>query len=1311
LPAAAEAFVVAWQLKRFVGGFLSCHDDSIFAFRSGRGGGSAPATAEAAYQADDDRLFDFDGVMFLEGERGRVNVDTRVWEAVLASSGNQVLVRHLAEYLSAGASGSGCAAHDAAAASRDGGRLAFAMEYSASDYLGASGPRRAALGTLTSFEDLLWLERYYSHIVGAAGAGGRLGARSGSATSNDVDWLTSTVGHLRYAVQQVVRAWDAVARGVGFVDVEEMVGPYLLWSAADFCYAPLCRPTDHGDLFAPRSQRWSLFCGPSLRGPALSAVATDEAAAQRLPLADAQLRAVASMFTRHLRMVTSVMSLEELAAEDGDDALAPRPLSAPPRGRLSVGHYKRPAWRRSLSAVPPILNCVVSGLAAFQTVRCIGASAGHGETLPGARFMGVGDATWSSDEERDVASCVTTGRQHRSRSRMANTSRSTSMQSSSSSSNNSSSSSSNSRSSSSSSSTYSSTEADDGGSAGAVTASSSWKPSRLEAFRLRRRAEEREAGRRAAAAAEKGRAGSKKRRRSDTCLGPGAAHTQPPSALFDGQQQSVGALTALDVAAGIVEWATPIVVRVYECRADQLLVTHAIAEAAGKAARTGGTALPAGVVRDPMAAERLAVHGVETDQISAESGGGAEMSTVLAAGAQKPALWPSLAGNVQLVLTDPPYNTRRQAQSNRSFYDVLTVEDARDFVELCRVLLRPGGHVLIFCAWAQVNMWVDLLRASVDQVVVGCAGKTKGDVRAGNDAPAAFIVNSHPTYALRVVHGRVSRGRTSTTSSNMSEVIVRAVRSGADAAAAHVMVNYRSFGAVPSRFRPFDNVIDNVPDLPSDEVLLAVDANGKQFKVRAEQKCVALMTELIQRHSQPGDVVVDPFCGTCTTAAAAMSIPGGQHRRVVVCDAFSDVLNGGRRRLRRTFMEQVSVGGFVRLLGDALEQVRAAAKMVLAAATEDVAGGGVSGPVSRAVDDATCDARRHRPSRAEEGLPARTKRLSVPPAGLPAHTAVPRCLLLMLANVFAREADEQRRLLGADSHPRAPPVGRVVAAETLQLAMKPLELWPTHLRSAFATADPVLLREHGAAASGVFIAQSSLAGGAAGLGLFSARELPAGISIGPFFGALLYGNFGAVRVKSALYAPDVLGCLAPSPADFCSRAMQLGDVRVAAPGGKQGDCATSRDLQGVNNDEGDGDGGETYPLWVCPSPFCWVAFANDPRPTSPAERAVRGAVARAGGVGPGIAAPLDRRVGVGSSARGQSVNANLRCALQQEDGVVSVEDLINPAFCRLVTTCNVAAGAELLLDYGPAYDFGTAAPSPGPASTTPHTFAATIVQA
>jgi hypothetical protein len=71
-----------------------------------------------------------------------------------------------------------------------------------------------------------------------------------------------------------------------------------------------------------------------------------------------------------------------------------------------------------------------------------------------------------------------------------------------------------------------------------------------------------------------------------------------------------------------------------------------------------------------------------------------------------------LFGKVALVLTDPPYNTRREAGAANSDYDKLslsTMKKAADFIEK---LLRPHGHAFIFCSFQQAMEWRPILEGA-----------------------------------------------------------------------------------------------------------------------------------------------------------------------------------------------------------------------------------------------------------------------------------------------------------------------------------------------------------------------------------------------------------------------------------------------------------------------------------------------------------------------------------------------------------------------------------------------------------------------
>jgi hypothetical protein len=65
----------------------------------------------------------------------------------------------------------------------------------------------------------------------------------------------------------------------------------------------------------------------------------------------------------------------------------------------------------------------------------------------------------------------------------------------------------------------------------------------------------------------------------------------------------------------------------------------------------------------------------------------------------------SLLRKVSLVLTDPAYNTRREASASNSEYDKMpssAIKQTTDFIEQ---LLTPHGHAVIFCSYQQSAQW------------------------------------------------------------------------------------------------------------------------------------------------------------------------------------------------------------------------------------------------------------------------------------------------------------------------------------------------------------------------------------------------------------------------------------------------------------------------------------------------------------------------------------------------------------------------------------------------------------------------------
>jgi DNA modification methylase len=262
----------------------------------------------------------------------------------------------------------------------------------------------------------------------------------------------------------------------------------------------------------------------------------------------------------------------------------------------------------------------------------------------------------------------------------------------------------------------------------------------------------------------------------------------------------------------------------------------------------------------------------------------------------------NLTGSVQLVLTDPPYNTRRRSGQSNSSYDCLLSEDMRDAAAAMSALLRPGGHLVVFCALQQFSEWVDCL-------------SSYPDMRA--DPMPLFLVRSPGTYLQ-------APDRLTNSLMNMVEVAVHASKNG-EGRNGYGMVSYKQFGHVPSRFAGWCNVIDNIERAGRGETLvrsLLQDELREPF--RYEQKSEALMKELICRLSQPEDTVVDLFSGTYSTAAACLRIPDGMYRRFVGCELDKTCHEAAMWRVRAAFAREYAKGSFETPVPDVLASMRTA---------------------------------------------------------------------------------------------------------------------------------------------------------------------------------------------------------------------------------------------------------------------------------------------------------------------------------------------------------------------------------------------------
>lgn len=239
-----------------------------------------------------------------------------------------------------------------------------------------------------------------------------------------------------------------------------------------------------------------------------------------------------------------------------------------------------------------------------------------------------------------------------------------------------------------------------------------------------------------------------------------------------------------------------------------------------------------------------------------------------------------LTEQVQLVLTDPPYNVLSAK------HDRLPDTEMPQVVETIAQLLRPGGHVVLFCTAQQWSKWATLF--------------TEYDPRTSG-APRPFfnvdkvpmIFTNHPSF------NKTSPHRKSCSLNSAGEFAVHAKRNGLPFKEEEKMVNYINFGYVQSSFPAYRNVIDNIRAPEPGEI---IKSKSSKF-LRTEQKPIALLKELISRFSQPRDFVVDLFGGTFSTTRASFSLT--DHRYFIGSEMHPTCFNKAKKKTVEDFAQVI----------------------------------------------------------------------------------------------------------------------------------------------------------------------------------------------------------------------------------------------------------------------------------------------------------------------------------------------------------------------------------------------------------------------
>ena len=261
--------------------------------------------------------------------------------------------------------------------------------------------------------------------------------------------------------------------------------------------------------------------------------------------------------------------------------------------------------------------------------------------------------------------------------------------------------------------------------------------------------------------------------------------------------------------------------------------------------------------------------------------------------------WYNLKDSAQLILTDPPYNIRRERGMQNAEHDKLHLSDMEECVETIDNMLRPGGHAIIFCSVQQYADW--------EKLFANYHNRQSSRSSAGNlGTGKTFNVDPTPIVCLDKVNAHRSfPGRTSCTLQNAYDFSVHVKKNGLSYEEEEKMVNYKPFGFVESQYSAVKNAIDNVPGLaPGEGVPHKEPPETGSRLLRPEQKPLPLLKELISRYSQPGDIVVDLFAGTFSTAIACFSLP--QHRTFAGCEKDKRVMDTVKQHVQDRFAQFIS---------------------------------------------------------------------------------------------------------------------------------------------------------------------------------------------------------------------------------------------------------------------------------------------------------------------------------------------------------------------------------------------------------------------
>lgn len=211
-------------------------------------------------------------------------------------------------------------------------------------------------------------------------------------------------------------------------------------------------------------------------------------------------------------------------------------------------------------------------------------------------------------------------------------------------------------------------------------------------------------------------------------------------------------------------------------------------------------------------------------------------------------------GSVDLVLTDPPYN------NTDCEWDAVKCDFPRLFNELLRVL-KPNGALLMFCQMPLAAELVMMQRKIFRYQWVweksracGFANANKMPMRA-HEIILTFY-RKLPTYNRVPLENQAGKAYSITRTKHYESEVYRCYKNG----------------KTKTEHTPYHTENDG-NRAPRDVIYFDSEfyTKSRDEVTHPTRKPQALCEYLIKQYSQPGELVLDPFCGSGTTAAAALA--------------------------------------------------------------------------------------------------------------------------------------------------------------------------------------------------------------------------------------------------------------------------------------------------------------------------------------------------------------------------------------------------------------------------------------------------------